>query len=87
MTDKAGAGARVGDMTFEQAMAELEQVVRQLEGGEVALDASIALYERGDALRKHCEAKLRAAEQKVEQITADAEGNATGTRPFDAPGQ
>lgn len=77
------AAKPVAEMSFEEAMAELDHVVRQLEGGEVPLDASIALYERGDALRKHCEAKLKAAEAKVEQITATADGEATGTQPFE----
>ena len=72
----------VEGMSFEQAMAELERVVRQLESGEVPLEQSIALYERGERLRGHCEAKLRVAEEKVDQITADAEGNAAGTKPF-----
>lgn len=70
-------------MSFEAAMAELEQVVGRLESGEVPLQDSIRLYERGDALRKRCEALLREAEQKVEQITTDAEGNPTGTTPLD----
>ena len=74
----------VSKLSFEQAMAELERVVRALEGGDVPLEDSIALYERGDALRRHCEAKLKAAEERVEQITADAEGNAAGLKPFDA---
>jgi len=72
----------VETMSFEQAMTELEQVVRQLEGGDVPLETSITLYERGDALRKHCEDKLRAAEERVEQITTDANGAARGTVPF-----
>ncbi|MDG1458220.1 MAG: exodeoxyribonuclease VII small subunit [Pseudoprimorskyibacter sp.] len=71
----------VNEMTFEQAMAELENVVGQLERGDVALDASIALYERGAALKKHCEAKLREAEEKVHAITLDADGSPTGTTP------
>lgn len=83
MTEKAPGTAKIKDMSFEQAMGELEQVVRQLETGDVPLDDSIALYERGDALRKHCDSKLKAAEAKVEQITADAEGNAAGVKPFD----
>lgn len=78
------SGIAVGEMTFEQAMAELEQVVRQLENGQVALEELIALYERGDALRKRCEAKLNEAEEKVAAITTDARGNATGTTAFDA---
>ncbi len=74
----------VGEMSFEAAMAELERVVSQLEKGDVPLDDSISLYERGDALKKHCEAQLKAAEEKVATITRDADGNATGTAPFDA---
>ena len=67
-------------MTFEVAMAELEEVVRKLESGSVALEESIALYERGAALKAHCDAKLRAAEEKVELIRA-RDGVAQGTTP------
>ncbi|MBV2360204.1 exodeoxyribonuclease VII small subunit [Thalassococcus sp. CAU 1522] len=74
----------VAEMSFEQAMAELEQVVGKLERGEVPLEESITLYERGQALRKHCDAKLKAAEEKVAAITLDAEGNPAGTKPLDA---
>lgn len=74
----------VKGMTFEQAMAELEDVVTKLDSGDVPLDESIQLYERGAKLKAHCEAKLREAEEKVEAITLDAQGNATGTRPADA---
>ncbi|MDO9526812.1 MAG: exodeoxyribonuclease VII small subunit [Gemmobacter sp.] len=70
----------ISAMTFESAMAELEEVVRKLESGNVALDDSIALYERGAALKSHCDAKLRAAEEKVEMIRAK-EGAAVGTSP------
>lgn len=73
----------VEEMTFEQAMAELEQVVGQLERGDVALDATIALYERGAALKKRCEAKLKEAEEKVAAITLDADGVPTGTTPVE----
>lgn len=75
MTAKA-----VSEMSFEEAMAALEQVVNQLERGEVALEESIALYERGAALKKHCADKLKAAEAKVEVIRAQ-EGRAVGTAP------
>ena len=71
----------VSEMTFEQAMAELEQVVGQLERGDVALEDSIKLYERGAELKKRCEAKLKEAEEKVHAITLDGEGNPTGTTP------
>ena len=77
MTDKP-----VAEMTFEEAMAALETVVSQLERGEVALEQSIALYERGAALKAHCAAKLKAAEAKVELIRVQ-EGRAVGTTPAD----
>jgi exodeoxyribonuclease VII small subunit len=72
----------VGEMTFEQAMMALEQVVSALEKGEVPLDQSIALYQRGADLRAHCAAKLREAEEKVELIRV-AEGRAVGTTPVE----
>jgi exodeoxyribonuclease VII small subunit len=74
----------VPDMTFEQAMADLEQVVTQLERGDVALEDSIALYERGAQLKKHCEAKLKQAEEKVAAITMDGNGEPSGTTPVEA---
>lgn len=72
----------VVEMTFEEAMAELEKVVTQLERGDVALEQSIALYERGAALKAHCAGKLKDAEEKVELIRA-AEGKATGVTPVE----
>ncbi len=72
----------IAEMSFEDAMAALEQVVGQLERGDVALEASIALYERGAALKAHCAAKLKDAEEKVELIRA-AEGRAIGTTPVE----
>lgn len=77
MTDKP-----VAEMTFEEAMAALESVVSQLERGEVALEQSIALYERGAALKAHCAAKLKDAEEKVELIRQQ-EGRAVGTTPVE----
>jgi exodeoxyribonuclease VII small subunit len=71
-------------MSFETAMAELEQVVTQLERGDVALDASITLYERGAALKAHCEAKLKSAEEKVAAITLNGDGQPTGVASLDA---
>lgn len=73
----------VDQMTFEQAMKELEAVVGQLERGDVALDQSIALYERGAQLKKRCEDELKRAEEKVAAITLDAEGQPTGTTPVE----
>jgi len=73
----------VEDLTFEAAMKELESVVARLERGDVPLDESIALYERGAALRKRCEERLKAAEEKVAQITLDAGGEPKGLTPVD----
>ncbi|WP_299960455.1 exodeoxyribonuclease VII small subunit [uncultured Roseobacter sp.] len=73
----------VDQMSFEQAMAELEKVLGQLERGDVALDESIALYERGAALKARCEAKLKEAEEKVAAITLDGDGTPTGTTPVE----
>ncbi len=73
----------VSEMTFEEALSELERVVSQLEGAQVPLEDSIRLYERGEALRKHCEARLRTAEEKVAQITLGENGEPSGTRPLE----
>jgi exodeoxyribonuclease VII small subunit len=74
----------VEEMSFEQALAELEEVVTRLERGDVALDESIALYERGALLRARCEQKLREAEERVSRITLGEGGEPRGTVPFDA---
>lgn len=71
----SGSEASVEEMSFEQAMRELELVVDRLESGSAPLEESITLYERGDKLRKHCEEKLKAAELKVMQITEGADGS------------
>lgn len=75
--------APVEEMSFEAAMHELEQVVGQLERGDVALEKSIALYERGAALKARCEAKLKEAEEKVAAITLDGNGNPAGLTPVE----
>ncbi len=77
------SGQPVEEMSFEEAMAELEAVVGQLERGDVALEQSIALYERGAALKARCEVKLREAEEKVAQITLDANGTPAGATPVE----
>ncbi|MEC9249416.1 MAG: exodeoxyribonuclease VII small subunit [Pseudomonadota bacterium] len=64
----------IADMNFEQALAELERIVQQLESGEVELERSIAIYERGAALRAHCEGKLKDAELKVDKIVKGEDG-------------
>ena len=68
--------------SFEEALKELEEIVRKLESGELSLDASISLYERGQALKAQCEAKLAEAKARIEQISQTGDGLAT--RPFDA---
>ncbi len=74
----------VDGMSFEEAIRELEAVVAKLERGDVALDESIALYERGAALKARCEKKLAEAEEKVAKITLSADGQPTGVTPLDA---
>ena len=79
--------ADIAAMSFEDALRALEDVVRKLESGEVPLDDSITLYERGEQLRKHCQARLDAAQLRIERIVAGPDGSATGTQPFDDPGR
>jgi exodeoxyribonuclease VII small subunit len=69
--------APVASLSFEDALAELERVVAQLESAEVPLEKSIDLYARGAELREHCESKLKAAEERVSQITAGPDGSVT----------
>ena len=75
--------ADVSGLTFEQALKELEGIVARLEQGSVPLEESIAIYERGDALRNHCDKLLKAAEAKVEKIRLGADGKPAGTEPLD----
>lgn len=78
----ADVPADVQSMSFEDALAELEQIVRKLESGKGKLDEAIVAYERGAALKKHCEAKLREAQEKVERIAISTDGSIT-TEPAD----
>ena len=73
----------IAKLSFEAALAELETIVRKLESGDVPLEESIAIYERGAALRAHCDAKLRDAQLKVEKIIEGADG-APATALLDA---
>ena len=73
----------VDKMSFEEALAELEGIVKQLEAGEVELEKSIAIYERGASLKAHCESRLKSAELKVEQIVQGAEGVTTEPASFE----
>ncbi len=71
-------------MTFEKALAELEAIVQKLEQGSVDLEESIALYERGAALKAHCEAKLKAAQERIEKIVVSGDGTVKAeTAKFD----
>jgi exodeoxyribonuclease VII small subunit len=86
MTTEAAPGKRFADikeMTFERALKELESIVGRLERGDVELEESIAIYERGEALRAHCDALLRQAEAKVEKLTIGNDGRPKGTEPLD----
>lgn len=82
MTSDTGQ-AKIGSMSYEQALAELETIVAALEQGDVALEKSIEIYERGEALKKHCEKLLGAAEAKIEKIRVGADGTAKGSEPLD----
>ena len=73
----------VGQLSFERAIEELESIVSRLEDGKVPLEESVAIYERGEALKRRCEDLLRQAEARVEKITLDAQGKPTGTEPLD----
>jgi exodeoxyribonuclease VII small subunit len=75
--------ADIASLPFEKAMQELEHIVGQLERGDVPLEKSIEIYERGNKLKAHCEALLKKAELKVEVITQGADGKAAGTKPLD----
>ena len=75
--------ADIAKMPFETALAELESIVDRLEKGAVALEDSIKLYERGEALKAHCDALLKNAEMRIEKITLSADGKPKGTTPLD----
>ena len=81
MADTAGP-AEIATMSFEDALAELEAIVTRLEQGKSTLEDAISSYDRGAALKRHCEAKLREAQEKVEKITLDPERGAA-TEPLD----
>jgi exodeoxyribonuclease VII small subunit len=75
--------ADIERLSFETALAELESIVQKLERGDVALEESVTIYERGEALKRRCEELLRQAEARVEKITLDAAGKPTGAEPLD----
>lgn len=74
----------IAEMSFEAALTELEGIVKQLEEGRAPLHESIAIYERGEALKSHCEKLLKQAEARIEKITLAKDGSAVGTEPLDA---
>ena len=80
---RPGAAPAVEDLSFEAALEELETIVSRLEQGEVDLEDSIALYERGMALKAHCEKKLKGAEMRLEKIVLGPDGAAKGTEPME----
>ncbi len=73
----------IAEMSFEAALDELEKIVQQLESGRAPLQESIAIYERGEALKRHCETLLKQAEARIEKITLARDGTPTGTEPLD----
>jgi exodeoxyribonuclease VII small subunit len=75
-----GVSPDIAAMSFEDALAELEQIVRRLEGGQVKLDEAIMSYERGAQLKRHCERKLNEAQQRVDRIVIGPDG-AVGMEP------
>jgi exodeoxyribonuclease VII small subunit len=83
MAKSAAEPLPVDTLSFETALAELEDIVSRLEQGEVDLEDSIALYERGTALKAHCEKKLKGAESRLEKIVLGPEGAAKGTEPME----
>jgi exodeoxyribonuclease VII small subunit len=74
----------IEELTFEEALKELEAIVSTLESGNAKLDEAIGLYERGDRLRRRCDERLNAAQARIEAIRLDSEGRPSGTVPFDA---
>ncbi|HEY0447144.1 MAG TPA: exodeoxyribonuclease VII small subunit [Allosphingosinicella sp.] len=74
----------IAELSFEQALKRLEEIVRKLESGEASLDESITLYGEGDRLKQQCEARLEAARAKIEKIQFGRDGSPSGTAPFDS---
>ena len=74
----------IDKLSFEDALKQLEAIVKSLETGAEPLDQSIELYQRGDRLKRHCEARLKAAQARIDQISVDAKGQPVGTTSFDA---
>lgn len=84
MSDDKKSNDDIAEMSFEQALEQLEKIVASLETGDVPLNRSIEIYERGEALKVHCEKLLKAAEDRIEKIRLDRNGVPGGTEPLDA---
>ena len=76
-------GAAPDDLPFEKALEQLEEIVRRLEKGDVPLDESVAIYERGEVLKRHCETLLKRAEARIQRITIGPDGRAADLAPLD----
>ena len=74
----------IAELSFEDALKRLEAIVSRLESGDASLDESITLYAEGDRLRAQCEARLAAAQARIEKITLGQDGRPSGVQPFDA---
>jgi exodeoxyribonuclease VII small subunit len=79
----AGKHPDIKELSFERALKELEQIVGRLERGDVELEESITIWERGEALKEHCDRLLKQAESRIEKITLDNKGEVKGTEPLD----
>lgn len=79
---KGAIPADIEKLSFEEAMKALEEIVSRLEAGDIGLEESIETYTRGTFLKRHCEAKLKAAQAKIEQISLNENGEVKGTEPF-----
>ena len=80
----AKANDDISNLGFEDAIQQLEQIVKRLESGSVALEESISIYERGEALKARCDTLLKKAEARIEKISVSADGQAAGVTPLDA---
>ena len=83
MTDASDDPETISELSFEAALKRLEEIVRRLESGEASLDESIQLYGEGDRLKQQCEARLQAAQARIEKIQLGRDGEPAGTVPFD----
>lgn len=84
---KAASNDDIARMSYEEALQQLETIVSQLERGNVPLEESMTIFERGAALRAHCDARLKSVEARVEKLAFDGGGNPTGTEPLDVERQ